>query len=1037
MPPPLSLALLGPFDIRLDHVPVAGFEYNKVRALLAYLAVEAGQPHTRAHVCALLWPNSAERAARQSLSQALTKLRQALGDAEAATPFVLATPEAVQLNPSAPITVDVEAFATLVQASEAHAPEHRGWHLCTPCAARLSQAAALYRGDFLAQFFLNDSDPLEEWALVLRERYRQRMLSTLDRLAQYAEWRGAYDRAAELARRQVDLEPLFEVNHRGLMRRLALARQHTAALAQYQALRRLLAAELEAEPEPETTALYDQIKAGAYPGAAEDLRRVRPLPLPSARLIGREHDMRTALDFLEQPSVRALTLIGPPGIGKTRLALELAHALRYDFEDSACFVDLTEVSDASQVLGATARALGLREATGRSLSEALPNLLARQHLLLVLDNFEHVIEAAPAIAELLAACPGLKVLATSRTPLHIRAEQQYLLAPLALPDAGDPPEVMATAPAVTLFVERVQAVRPGFALTDDQAGAVLGLCAQLDGLPLAIELIAARAKTLAPADLLRQLERGLNALGPGSRDLPERQRTLSRSIAWSYDRLSAKAQRVFAALGVFTGGCTAEAVQAAVGPDVDVLPELETLVESSLIQAQPAVRGTRFTLFETLRAYALEQLRAAGEVAAAQQRHAEYFRELAERAEPELVGPDQKAWFDDLELDFPNLRAALSWGTAVNSSASLENSLRLATALEQFWEVRGLLREGRRWLETILASPQPLALKVRARGLRCAGRNAIRAGELRDAERWLRASVELFQHLEDELGLAYALNQLGVAVSRLGDAAAAQGFLEQALALAEAGGSNYVVASTLNALAENAGRHGEEARGMEYTRRALALNQARGDPRNTAGLLLNYGLAHYDRGDFAAAREHVEASLAAARELDDRHLIYVCLLNLGSVLLQLGEPALARERLEESIARARAQHNEQAADSAFGGLGRALLDLGDLAGARAMQQQALRWRVLSSEPRTIAVSFANIARVDQCEQRSARAAQLLAAADAIRTAIGAPISSGSLAEHDRLVDSVRSALGEGAFAAAWAAGQALTQAEAVALALEA
>ncbi len=394
------------------------------------------------------------------------------------------------------------------------------------------------------------------------------------------------------------MEPLLESNHRSTMRRLALASQTTAALAQYQQLRRTLAAELAAEPEVETTKLYEQIKAGSFPGPATVARRLWPLPQPTNRLIGREHDLPALLELLQPGRARALTLTGSPGIGKTRLALELAHALRFDFEDGAAFVELAATSDPARVPATVAQAFGVRETASQPVSRSLVAALRDQHLLLVLDNFEHVLDAAGLVAELLSACPGLTVLATSRSPLHIRAEQQYALTPLELPDAGDTPAAMALAPAVALFVERAQAVRPDFALTGEHAGAVLGICAQLDGLPLAIELIAARAKTLAPVDLLRQLEHGLSALAHGSRDLPERQRTLSRSIAWSYDRLSAEAQGVFMHMGIFTGGCAAEAAQAVAGPGLDVLPHLEALAESSLIQAQTVSGSTRFKLLE-------------------------------------------------------------------------------------------------------------------------------------------------------------------------------------------------------------------------------------------------------------------------------------------------------------------------------------------------------------------------------------------------------------------------------------------------------
>ncbi len=381
----LSVSLLGPLEVRLQGQPASGFESNKARALLAYLAAEASQPHTRAQLCALLWPAAAERLARHNLSQALSSLRQVLAEAHAAAPVLLATPETLQLNPAADIDIDVIGFAGLIAAAEAHAPAHRGWHLCTPCAERLRQAAALYRGDFLAHFFLKDSTPFEDWALQERERHRQQMQRALERLAAYAEWRGRYEQAADYARRQVDLEPLSEAPHRTAMRLLALGGQTTAALAQYEHLRRSLQQELGARPARETTQLYEQIRAGKLPPPAHDGPVWLPPPVPPSPLIGREDEVRAALDLLWNQA-RALTLIGPPGIGKTRLALELARELQFDFQDGVRMVDLTSLSAAAQVPAAIAQALGLQGLRG-SPGPALATALKRSHLLLVLDNF--------------------------------------------------------------------------------------------------------------------------------------------------------------------------------------------------------------------------------------------------------------------------------------------------------------------------------------------------------------------------------------------------------------------------------------------------------------------------------------------------------------------------------------------------------------------------------------------------------------------------------------------------------------------------
>ncbi|MBL8046907.1 MAG: AAA family ATPase, partial [Anaerolineales bacterium] len=593
MPSKLAISLLGPLRVTVDETPVSEFKYNKARALLAYLAAEARKPYTRAELCALLWPELPERAARRNLTQVLSSLRDALNGAEPETEWLLTSAESVELNPEAALSVDVHQFNILLMEADRHA--HRSWRTCGECAERLRQAAALYRGDFLHQMAVADSAPFEEWALLARERLRQRAMSALERLAQRAEWCGHYSEGVEYARRLVELDDLREASQRELLRLLALNGQPAAAEAQYEQLRRLLRQELSVAPEAETAKLAEQI----HSGQAEALSRYAapPVsgPLPSNPLIGRTAELHALTQRLRSPQVRALSLIGPPGLGKTRLALEAAHALRYDFEDGVYFVELAPVAEASHMASTLASALGVKEQSGRTLAEAVMAYLKPHNILLVLDNFEHVLEAAGFIAELLAVCPAVKVLATSRAPLHIRAEQQQALGPLS--------EIAAA----QLFAERVRALQPEFLVNESNRAAIAAVCARLDYLPLAIELIAVRARSLSPAELLQQLEHRLSALETGPRDMPERQRTLRGAIAWSYELLGAPEQRVFAYLGVFAGGGPLPAIQAVAGSEAGVLPALEALTQNSLVFTQTVAGETRFILLDTIREYALEQ----------------------------------------------------------------------------------------------------------------------------------------------------------------------------------------------------------------------------------------------------------------------------------------------------------------------------------------------------------------------------------------------------------------------------------------------
>ncbi len=1017
----LTVSVLGPLLVTRDTGPVNDFGYNKVRGLLVYLAVEAGQPHQRAHLGSLLWPDQPDRGSRRNLSQALTQLRRILGGtgaSEASGPLLNSSLETVQLNPAAAVEVDAAQFISLLAASERHA--HRSWHTCAACAERLQAALKLYRGDFLAGFSVPDSAPFEEWALIWRERMRQRALSALERLARWAEWRGAFGQAAAYAWRQVELDSLNEAAHRAAMRLLALNGELAAAGAQYEQLRRMLADELAVAPESETVALHDRIRAGALDG----LRRFRPPPFngPHApnSLIGRAEAVAAVSEHLRADQARALTLTGSPGIGKTRLALQAASDLRFDFEDGVHVVELALVADPAAVPTAIAQALEVKEQAGKPLADTLKAHLRSRHCLLVLDNCEHVLEAAGFVAELLAACSAVKVLATSRTPLRIRAEVTYAVAALHPADAQ------------RLFVERGSVDRPGQPASPQTQAAIAEICRRLDCLPLAIELIAVRARALSPAELLRQLDQPLSAPASAPRDLPERHRTLRSALAWSYDRLTTGEQLVFRRLGVFTGGGTLEAAQAVVGETRPVLPRLEALHEASLVQTHTVADATRFTLLETLREFALEQLAALGEADAAHRRHAAYCLALAERAEPELLGPRQKQWFDRLEREWANLTAALAWSAA----QAPEMGLRLATALADFWRVRGHLKDGQRWLAAGLRQSESAPLGVRARGLLAAGRLARVAGSHLEARTLLTQAQQLFLRTEDTQGLAMVFYTLGMATMGLAEHAAAQAHFEQSLSLAREIDDWYTEAGALNGLARLAARQGNYPLSQALSQQAFAIDEANQDWRNVAGLKLNLGLNAYDQGNFAASLQSIEAALAMARELDDHDLVALSLVGLGNTLIALGELPRARAQLEETITRQRARGDSERLASPLDALGRALHQMGQYAAARAHLAEALTLRQAGGDRRGVAVTLENLARLDHSEQRPDRAARLLGAAAAIRDAIGAPHTPAVQAEHAQTVAAVRATLGAAAFEKAWAAGRALTPEEALTLALD-
>ena len=455
-----------------------------------------------------------------------------------------------------------------------------------------------------------------------------------------------------------------------------------------------------------------QLTAPELPSEFPPLRtlEIRPnnLPLQPTPLVGREREVAEITDRVRSEEVRLLTLTGPGGTGKTRLALQAAADLLEEFEDGVFFVALATITDPELVPSTIAGPLGVKESAEQPLIESLKSYLQEKHLLLVLDNFEQVVQEAPVVGELVAACPKLKALATSRTPLRLYSEQEYPIPPLALPDPKllPPVKVLTQYEAVRLFVERARAVKADFSVTNENAPAVAEICARLDGLPLAIELAGARIRMLSPQAMLTRLGNRLKLLKGGARDLPTRQQTLRGAIDWSYDLLEEEEKTLFGRLSVFSGGRTLEAIEEICDPegDLDALEGVESLLQKSLLRREEGVGGeSRFVMLETVHEYARERLEASDEAEETRRLHAEYFLALAEEAEPELSGADQLACLERLEAEHDNLRAALSWSLEKEP----ETALRLAGALARFWEMRARFLEGSSWLEAALRLERP------------------------------------------------------------------------------------------------------------------------------------------------------------------------------------------------------------------------------------------------------------------------------------------------------------------------------------------
>jgi predicted ATPase/DNA-binding SARP family transcriptional activator len=856
----LEFRMLGPLEV-IDSGRSVSLGAPKQRALLAVLLLHANEPVSADVLIDALWDDEAPETAVTSVHGYVSRLRRLLGSNAIATE---ARGYRVHVGPDA---LDTRRFEHLVERGGEALAAGRA----DVAAEALQQGLELWRGPALADF------RYESFAQAEAARLDELRLTALEERIEAGLELG---RAGELIGELNSLvaeHPLRERLRRHLMIALYRSGRQAEALAAYKDARETLA-DLGLDPSRELQELERAIlnQDPSLTRISDTARPTGPRPPSfSTPLVGRQAELAAMRLALLDPGVRLLTLTGPGGAGKTRLALELLHGVGAEYADGAVFVPLAPVTDPDLIIPAIAQAAGVMEVSGETLETTLEAHLRHRHVLLVLDNFEQLTAAAARLPGLLSAGPRVQLLVTSRAPLRLSGEHEFAVPSLERSDA------------VALLVERARAVRPEFDPSADDEALLSEICDRLDDLPLAIELAAARVKLLSPRAMLARLEKRLGLLTGGPRDLPQRQQTLRATLDWSYGLLEPQEQRAFARLAVFVGGATLDAAEEVCGDDLEVFESVSSLVDKNLLRSSEQADGEpRIRMLHIIREYALERLRESPDHDELVRRHAEYYAALAKRAAPELIRAEQAAWFERLAHEHDNFRAALAW---LLERPEADPPLELAGSLWRYWETRGHLTEGANWLERALAHEGAAKPGTTATALLGAGCLAHSRGEYEDAITFHERAAGLYEELGEPRGLAWSLNNLGLVFTNEGRLDRAAELHEQSLALAREIGEEWLIASSLINLANVAFFKRDYDRAEVLQEEGRRLSGELGDEWRVGLACLNLGWIHIGQGDTERASARLCESIELFRRLRERRWLPDALEGLAAVAAETGQ----------------------------------------------------------------------------------------------------------------------------------------------------